>query len=107
VLALDHDGPTVYHVVDDEPAPVREWLPVLASALDAEPPRRVPVWLARVIAGENAVMLGTEARGASNAKAKRELGWTLRYPSWREGFAQVYAKPATAAATRIPTPARG
>jgi hypothetical protein len=70
---------------------VREWLPVLASTLGAKPPRRVPVWLARLFAGELAVMMGTESRAASNAKAKRELGWTLRYPSWRQGFAAVYA----------------
>ena len=62
----------------------------MAEALDAKPPRHIPVWLARRIAGEFAVIMGTEARGASNAKAKRELGWTLRYPSWRQGFAEVY-----------------
>jgi|SRR5262245_2562790 len=90
VLALEHEGPAVYHVVDDEPAPVREWLPVLADALDAKPPRRLPVWLARLFAGDAAVMMGTETRGASNAKAKRELGWTLRHPRWRQGFAEVY-----------------
>jgi nucleoside-diphosphate-sugar epimerase len=98
VLALEHDGPAIYNIVDDEPAPVREWLPVLAEALGAKPPRRFPVWLARMFAGELGVMMGTEVRGASNAKAKRELGWTLRYPSWRQGFAEVYAKPASAAA---------
>jgi nucleoside-diphosphate-sugar epimerase len=91
VRALEHDGPAIYNIVDDEPAPVREWLPVLADALGAEPPRHVPRWLARLIAGEAGVMLGTEARGASNAKAKRELDWTLRYPSWRQGFAKAYA----------------
>ena len=90
VLALEHDGPAIYNIVDDEPAPVREWLPVLAQALGAKPPRRVPRWLARLLAGEAPVMIGTEARGASNAKAKRELGWTLRYPSWRQGFVEVY-----------------
>jgi len=94
VLALEHDGPAIYNIVDDEPAPVREWLPVLADALGAKPPRHVPVWLARLIAGDVAVMMGTDARAASNAKAKRELGFTLRYPSWRQGFAEVYAKPA-------------
>jgi nucleoside-diphosphate-sugar epimerase len=94
VLALDHDGPAIYNVVDDEPAPVREWLPVLANALAAKPPRHFPVWLAKLFAGEAGVMLGTESRGASNAKAKRELGWTLRYPSWRQGFAEAYAQPA-------------
>jgi 2-alkyl-3-oxoalkanoate reductase len=94
VLALEKDGPALYNIVDDEPAPVREWLPVLAEALGAKPPRHVPVWLARLFAGEAGVMLGTEARGVSNAKAKRELGWTLRYPSWREGFAAAYSAPA-------------
>jgi nucleoside-diphosphate-sugar epimerase len=95
VLALEHDGPAIYNIVDDEPAPVREWLPVLAEALGAKPPRHFPVWLARMFAGEPGVVMGTEARGASNEKAKRELGWTLRYPSWRQGFADVYAKPAS------------
>src|SRR5919197_3996740 len=91
VLALDHDGPAIYNIVDDEPAPAREWLPVFAQALGAKPPRRFPVWLARMFAGEAAVVMGTEARGASNAKAKRELGWTPRYASWREGFFAAYA----------------
>ena len=91
VLALEHEGPAIYNIVDDEPTPVREWLPVLANALGAKPPRNIPVWLAKVFAGEVGVMLGTEARGASNAKAKSELGWILRYPSWRQGFADVYA----------------
>ena len=91
VLALEHDGPAIYNVVDDEPAPVREWLPVLAEALGAKPPRRFPVWLARLFAGDVAVMMGTEVRGASNAKAKRDLGWTPRYPSWRQGFFAAYA----------------
>jgi nucleoside-diphosphate-sugar epimerase len=91
VLALEADGPAVYNVVDDEPAPVREWLPVLAQALRAEPPRRFPAWLARLLAGDAAVVMSTEARGASNAKAKRELGWTPRYSSWRTGFFATYA----------------
>jgi 2-alkyl-3-oxoalkanoate reductase len=91
VLALEHDGPAIYNVVDDDPAPVREWLPVLARALDAKPPRRFPTWLARPFAGDAAVILGTEARGASNAKAKRELGWMPRFTSWRTGFPTVYS----------------
>jgi nucleoside-diphosphate-sugar epimerase len=92
-LALEHDGPAIYNIVDDEPAPVRQWLPVFAQALGAKPPRRFPTWLARLLAGELAVVMGTDARGASNAKAKRELGWTPRYPSWRQGFAEVYGNP--------------
>jgi nucleoside-diphosphate-sugar epimerase len=91
VLALDHDGPGIYNIVDDEPAPLREWLPLLASVLEAKPPRRVPAWLARLFAGDAGVMMATEARGASNSKAKRELGWTLRHPSWRQGFVAAYA----------------
>jgi nucleoside-diphosphate-sugar epimerase len=86
--AIEHGRPGIYNVVDDEPAPVREWLPVLASALDAKPPRHIPRWLGRLAAGEAATLMMTEVRGASNAKAKRELGWQLRYPSWRQGFAQ-------------------
>jgi len=96
VLALGRDGPAIYNIVDDEPAPAREWLPVLAQALGAKPPRRFPTWLARLIAGEAAVVMGTDARGAFNAKAKRELGWTLRYPSWRTGFPAVYSALAVA-----------
>jgi nucleoside-diphosphate-sugar epimerase len=92
VLALEHNTAGIYNIVDDEPAPVREWLPVLAKALGAKPPRHFPRWLARLVAGEGAVMMGTESRGASNAKAKRELGWTLRYPSWRQGFAAAYSQ---------------
>jgi nucleoside-diphosphate-sugar epimerase len=92
VLALEHGGPAVYNIVDDEPAPVHEWLPVLARAVGARPPRRFPAWLARLVAGEAAVVIGTETRGASNARAKRELGWTPRYPSWREGFPAAYSE---------------
>jgi 2-alkyl-3-oxoalkanoate reductase len=87
-IAVEHGQPGVYNVVDADPAPVREWLPLLASALGAKPPRRIPRWLGRLAAGEVATLMMTEARGASNAKAKRELGWQLRYPSWRQGFAQ-------------------
>jgi hypothetical protein len=78
------------------PRRVLSW--VHARALGAKPPRRVPVWLARLLAGEPLVVMGTQARGASNAKAKRELGWTLRYPSWRQGFVAAYAN----AAARTP-----
>jgi 2-alkyl-3-oxoalkanoate reductase len=95
VLALEHDGPAVYNIVDDEPSPTREWLPELARIVGAKPPRRFPRLLARLFAGEQVVVMATESRGASNAKAKRELGWTPRYPSWRQGFADLYAKPTT------------
>jgi nucleoside-diphosphate-sugar epimerase len=86
--AVEHGKPGIYNIVDDEPAPAREWLPVLARALDAKPPRRVPRWLARLAAGEMATLMMTEVRGASNQKAKRELGWKPAYASWRQGFAQ-------------------
>jgi 2-alkyl-3-oxoalkanoate reductase len=95
VLALEHDLTGLYNIVDDEPAPMREWLPVLATVLGAKPPRRVPEWLAGVIAGKGTVMMSVGSRGAGNAKAKRELGWTLRYPSWRDGFAAAYGQPGT------------
>jgi nucleoside-diphosphate-sugar epimerase len=96
----------IYNVVDDEPAPVREWLPVLADALGARLPRRFPRSLARLFAGEAAVVMGTEARGAANAKAKRELGWTLRCPSWREGFRAAYAGSSVTFPGRDPSMAR-
>jgi 2-alkyl-3-oxoalkanoate reductase len=92
VLALDHQGPAIYNIVDDEPAPMREWLPALAGALGAKPPRHVPAWLAGLIAGQGMVTMAAESRGASNAKAKKELGWTLRYPSWRQGFLASYQR---------------
>jgi 2-alkyl-3-oxoalkanoate reductase len=99
VLALDHDGPAIYNIVDDEPAPMRDWLPVLAQALGAKPPRHFPTWAARAIAGPGLAML-TEARGSSNALARRQLGWQPRYPSWRDGFVAAYrAQPSTAART--------
>jgi nucleoside-diphosphate-sugar epimerase len=86
--AVTTGSPGPYNVVDDDPAPVSEWLPALAAAVGAKPPRRVPRWLGRLLAGEATVVLMTDSRGASNAKAKRELGWQLRYPSWRAGFAE-------------------
>ena len=88
VAAVERGDPGIYYIVDDEPAPVGEWLPVVASALGAKPPRRIPRWLGRLVAGKVATMMMTEARGASNAKAKRELDWQLRYPSWRLGVAK-------------------
>ena len=88
VLAVEQKATGVFNIVDDEPAPASEWLPYLATCAGAKPPRRVPRWLARLVAGEMAVGMMTEGRCFSNAKAKRELGWQLRYPSWRQGFAE-------------------
>jgi nucleoside-diphosphate-sugar epimerase len=85
-LAVDRGAPGIYNIVDDEPAPVSEWLPYLAEVLGAKPPRRVPVWLARLIVGEPLVSMMTKLRGSSNAKARRELVWRPAYPSWRDGF---------------------
>jgi len=91
VHALERGKPGIYHVVDDDPAPVREWLPVLARALGAKPPRHVPVRLARLLAGEAAVVMNAQACGASNGKAKHDLGWSPLFASWREGFFAAYA----------------
>jgi 2-alkyl-3-oxoalkanoate reductase len=93
VAALEHGVPGVYNVVDDEPAPVSVWLPYLTRVLGAKPPRRIPVWLGRVVAGEAIVLMMTETRGSSNAKARRELGWKPRYASWRDGFRHGLANP--------------
>jgi nucleoside-diphosphate-sugar epimerase len=86
VAAVERGSRGIYNVVDDEPAPVAEWLPAVAAAVGAKPPRRVPRWLGRLLAGRAAVVMMTEVRGASNAKAKRELGWHPSHPSWREGL---------------------
>jgi nucleoside-diphosphate-sugar epimerase len=92
LAAIERGRPgEIYHIVDDEPAPVRDWLPALAEAAGAPPPRRVPAWLARLVAGPAAVAMMTEARGASNAKARRELGWEPVWPTWREGFPALFA----------------
>jgi nucleoside-diphosphate-sugar epimerase len=91
VLAVEQKARGVFNIVDDEPAPAREWLPYLAACAGAKPPMRVPAWLARLLAGDVAVTMMTEGRGFSNAKAKRELGWRLRYPSWRQGFKEGLA----------------
>ncbi len=90
VLALERGAPGVYNIVDDDPAPVREWLPALAEALGAPRPRRIPAWAGRVLAGEAAVSMMTRIRGASNAKARRELGWAPAHSSWRTGFKEVF-----------------
>jgi hypothetical protein len=84
--AIEHGAPGVYNVVDDEPVAVATWLPELAEAVGAKPPRRVPVWLGRLAAGEVGVSMMTQIRGTSNAKAKRELAWQPRYRTYREGF---------------------
>jgi nucleoside-diphosphate-sugar epimerase len=89
--AVTRGRPGIYNIVDDDPAPVAEWLPVAARAVGAPPPRRVPRWLGRIVAGEAATVMMTEVRGASNEKAKRELDWQPRHASWREGFAEVAA----------------
>lgn len=86
VQALEHGQAGVYNIVDDDPAPVAEWLPALAEAVGAKPPRHVPAWLAKLMIGEYGISVMTQIRGSSNAKAKRELDWHLKYPSWREGF---------------------
>jgi nucleoside-diphosphate-sugar epimerase len=87
VAAIERGEPGIYNIVDDDPAPVSEWLPAAAKAVGAKPPRRFPRWLARILAGEAMTSMMTETRGASNEKAKRELGWTPAHPSWRQGFA--------------------
>jgi nucleoside-diphosphate-sugar epimerase len=86
LAAIEHGDPGVYNVADDEPASALTWLPVLAEAVGAKPPRRVPAWLGRIAAGEAAVSMFTEIRGADNDKAKRELWWAPRLRSWRDGF---------------------
>jgi nucleoside-diphosphate-sugar epimerase len=86
VLAVEQKARGVFNIVDDEPAAVGEWLPHLAACVGAKPPLRVPAWLARLLAGDVVVTMMTEGRGFSNAKAKRELGWEPRFPSWRQGF---------------------
>jgi nucleoside-diphosphate-sugar epimerase len=99
--AVTQGAPGIYNVVDDDPAPVAEWLPFLAKCLGAKPPLHVPAVLGRLLAGEAAVAMMTGTRGSSNAKAKRELGWSPRYPSWRDGF------PEWAAAAGAPKAAGG
>jgi len=96
--AVEHGSPGLYNVVDDEPATVAEWLPFLAQALGAKPPYHIPAWLGRLAAGEVGISMMTQARGCANAKAKRELGWQLQWPSWRQGFTHGLAAPAKSAA---------
>jgi nucleoside-diphosphate-sugar epimerase len=87
-IAVERGRPGIYNVVDDEPAAARDWMPELARALGAKPPRHVPRWVGRLLAGEAATIMMTEVRGASNDKVKRELDWKPRYASWRQGFVQ-------------------
>ncbi len=94
ICAIERGAPGVYNIVDDDPAPASEWLPYLAHCVGAKPPRRVPVWLARLLAGEVIVSMMTQIRGSSNAKAKRELGWEPRWKSWREVFRYALGEPA-------------
>jgi nucleoside-diphosphate-sugar epimerase len=91
LAAIERGAPGIYNIVDDDPAPMREWLPVFAQAVGAKPPRRIPRWLGKLAAGDAITTMATESRGASNAKAKRELGWTPAHPSWRQGFADAVA----------------
>ena len=86
LAAIERGAAGIYNIVDDEPAPVVEWLPFLASAIGAPPPRHIPAWLGRPLIGEHGLVIMNEAHGAANSKAKRELGWQPRYSSWREGF---------------------
>jgi nucleoside-diphosphate-sugar epimerase len=93
VAAVERGPRGIYNVVDDEPAPVSEWLPYLAEQVGAKPPRHVPAWLGRLVAGEVGVSMMTQIRGSSNAKAKRELQWQPSWPSWREGFRYGLTEP--------------
>ena len=93
VLAVEQRARGVFNIVDDDPAPLGEWLPYLASVAGAKPPMRAPKWLAQLLAGDVAVAMMTEGRAFSNAKARRELGWEPRYPSWREGFRDGLSEP--------------
>jgi 2-alkyl-3-oxoalkanoate reductase len=90
-LAVVGGAPGLYNIVDDDPAPVRDWLPALAAMLGAKPPRQIPRWVARIVAGEHLVAMMTENRAGSNVKARRELGWSPAHSSWRTGFAEVIA----------------
>ena len=92
VAAVERGAPGVYNIADDEPAPMSEWVPVFAQAAGAKPPWRVPVWLARFVAGKDVSNFAVSLRGVSNEKAKRELGWRPAHPSWRSGFAESLAR---------------
>jgi nucleoside-diphosphate-sugar epimerase len=99
VRALDHGGPGIYNITDDEPAPQKEWVPAVAQMIGAGKPRHLPAWLVRLVAGQYAAMMGTSLRGNTNAKAKAELGFEPRWPSWRDGLADVLGSERETAAT--------
>jgi nucleoside-diphosphate-sugar epimerase len=101
IRAIDRGTPGIYNIVDDEPAPVSEWLPELATIAGAKPPRHIPIWLARIAAGEVGVSMMTQIRGMSNTKARRELEWRPRYPSFRDGFPAALGNPASPGTTRF------
>src|SRR4029078_3250757 len=105
VEALDHGAPGIYNIVDDDPAPVRAWLPKVDAGVRAKPPRRIPRWLGRLLGGELAAVMMTDVHGFSNAKAKRELGWTPGHPSWRTTLAGARYAPESASATGRRAPA--
>jgi nucleoside-diphosphate-sugar epimerase len=107
VAALERAAPGVYNIVDDDPAPVRDWLPYLAEVVGAERPRHVPVWVGYLAAGSVGVRMMTESRGASNAKAKRELDWSPVWRSWRDGFRGALMDTVPAATTIAPRPESG
>lgn len=102
VAAVERGAPGVYNIVDDEPAPVSEWLPFLAHSVGAERPRRLPAWLGRLFIGAYGVAIMTEVRGASNAKAKRDLGWQPMWRTWRDGFPQGLGEAAPVTMGRAP-----
>jgi nucleoside-diphosphate-sugar epimerase len=104
VSALEHGQPGIYNIVDDEPSPVRDWLPVYAKALGAPAPRKVPAFLARLMAGRYGLYYMTEQRGASNERAKWELGWSPAFPTWRTGFQEALGNPREEAYTSLAAP---
>jgi len=94
VAAIEHGKPgQIYNIADDEPARVSEWLPALAGILNVKPPFHIPVWVGRLLAGEHTAAMMTQVKAASNAKAKRELGWQPVHRSWRQGFAEASRLP--------------
>jgi nucleoside-diphosphate-sugar epimerase len=107
LAALDARIPGLYNVADDEPAPAAKWLPFLANILGANPPMHIPAWLARILVGPHGMAMMTQIRGASNRKAKALLGWTLKWPSWREGFREGLGSEIREAQGSSPMPVAG